>query len=408
MAYKSREDRLRYALEYRTKNRLALREKGKEYYLRNKERIDNKHKAYAILNKEKGKEWRIKNKERIRGYWIKSKKAHAICAFCGNDFLINPSLIKEKNYCSKHCSGSALAKKFSVKKNKLQKPPSFRPYKYKCNVCNKEHFNKKALNKCCRPVYKIIKRCPVCFSEFKTYKSRPKKYCSGQCHRKAQSLFQKGENSHFWKGGKVDQKMKIRTHALYREWRDKVFKRDNFTCQSCLTTSSEIKRGKLAAHHIIPFSENPKTRLKVSNGITLCWQCHKDYHKYVKNGKLETAEASLTDKVREYLKKDNTIWMTKIHGHELQASGLPDYLGVVAGRFTAIELKVYPNFLTPLQLYTLKKIKEKGGAVFVCRSMDEFKRAILIIKEAMSENNEQGTIAEIDAAFAVIDDNNNR
>ncbi len=75
----------------------------------------------------------------------------------------------------------------------------------------------------------------------------------------------------------------------YREWRDFVFKRDDWTCQVC-----EKKGYQLQAHHIFPFSllleKNKITSLEqsekcyelwdINNGITLCISCHKKTDSY--------------------------------------------------------------------------------------------------------------------------------
>lgn len=66
----------------------------------------------------------------------------------------------------------------------------------------------------------------------------------------------------------------MRHSTEYSEWRNKVFKRDNYTCQICGQTG-----GDLNAHHKKSFKNYPKQRLNVNNGITLCIKCHKKVHK---------------------------------------------------------------------------------------------------------------------------------
>lgn len=64
----------------------------------------------------------------------------------------------------------------------------------------------------------------------------------------------------------------------YREWRQRVYKRDKYTCQVC----GFRKRGGLDAHHIIPKRNAPELTYDINNGITLCKACHqKTYQKEI-------------------------------------------------------------------------------------------------------------------------------
>jgi len=67
--------------------------------------------------------------------------------------------------------------------------------------------------------------------------------------------------------------MLIRNSQDYAKWRSAVFAADGYSCQMC-----GVLGGKLAAHHIWPFRDHPELRTDVSNGVTLCWPCHRKVH----------------------------------------------------------------------------------------------------------------------------------
>ena len=60
----------------------------------------------------------------------------------------------------------------------------------------------------------------------------------------------------------------------YKDWRNEVFERDNYTCQMC-----GKRGGVLNAHHIKAYKSYPKLRYSVKNGMTLCEKCHKSIHR---------------------------------------------------------------------------------------------------------------------------------
>jgi 5-methylcytosine-specific restriction endonuclease McrA len=79
-----------------------------------------------------------------------------------------------------------------------------------------------------------------------------------------------GEKCWLWKGGITPKNTTIRMSLGYRMWRESVFKRDKWTCQDCFQVG-----GKLNADHIKPFCLYPELRLELSNGRTLCEECHR-------------------------------------------------------------------------------------------------------------------------------------
>lgn len=93
--------------------------------------------------------------------------------------------------------------------------------------------------------------------------------------RRKQAESQKGDKSHFWKGGKTAEADKVRTSFELRLWRDAVFARDDWTCQECAK-----RGGELNAHHIKAFARYPELRFDTTNGITLCVECHRTTENY--------------------------------------------------------------------------------------------------------------------------------
>lgn len=78
-----------------------------------------------------------------------------------------------------------------------------------------------------------------------------------------------GENAYNWKGGKT-RRCQHHMNYQYKKWRSAVFERDNWTCQTC------GDRGViLEAHHIKGYTAYPKLRYVISNGVSLCQECHR-------------------------------------------------------------------------------------------------------------------------------------
>lgn len=82
-----------------------------------------------------------------------------------------------------------------------------------------------------------------------------------------------GKNHSNWQGGVPKHIEALRLSKTYRNWRTKVFKRDNHICQICGANED------LVAHHISNFTRHPKLRFEVDNGIALCRSCHTKLHR---------------------------------------------------------------------------------------------------------------------------------
>ncbi len=120
--------------------------------------------------------------------------------------------------------------------------------------------------------------CKICSALIRVVrKNYQPKYCSQRCYgisKKGKSwqenmstFLPKGSKHYNWSGGFKKSRLPTQEDI---EWRNKVFLRDDYTCQECR------KRGcYLEAHHIKRKHDFPELKHVVNNGITLCYKCHK-------------------------------------------------------------------------------------------------------------------------------------
>lgn len=92
-----------------------------------------------------------------------------------------------------------------------------------------------------------------------------------------------GDNHPMWKGGSSIMRNRLRQTFEYKNWRNNIYKRDDYRCQMCSN-----KDKKLNAHHIETFHNitkkynlskyddfiNCEFLWNTDNGITLCEKCH--------------------------------------------------------------------------------------------------------------------------------------
>lgn len=65
----------------------------------------------------------------------------------------------------------------------------------------------------------------------------------------------------------------IRNYPEYKEWRAKIFERDNYTCQV-----TKKRGGKLEVHHFYSYDKYYCLRLVTENGITISKEIHNKFH----------------------------------------------------------------------------------------------------------------------------------
>lgn len=71
-----------------------------------------------------------------------------------------------------------------------------------------------------------------------------------------------------------EERARDRIDIITSRWSYKVRKRDSFSCQICSHNRNTV------AHHIFSYGKYPKLRTDLSNGVTLCKDCHIDFHRH--------------------------------------------------------------------------------------------------------------------------------
>jgi len=168
---------------------------------------------------------------------------------------VKPCHINRQNYCSMACSF----------KGKIKGEPLI------CVVCGKEYYRSPSQIKwrgssCCSIRCRTLHLSKIMTGRKKAY----------------QPL--RGEQSPSWRGGKSSIYHILRNRSDYKEWRQSVFERDNYTCQLCGVRSGVGVRVELHPHHVKSFTYYPELRFDVANGITVCKGCHGLYTAWQKLG----------------------------------------------------------------------------------------------------------------------------
>ena len=89
----------------------------------------------------------------------------------------------------------------------------------------------------------------------------------------SQAFREKCKETHITTGSTSENKI-ARMSIDFKDWRMQVFERDEYTCRGCYRMG-----GRLVPHHIFSFTKYVKDRYNVDNGITLCENCHLEFHK---------------------------------------------------------------------------------------------------------------------------------
>lgn len=208
------------------------------------------------------------------------------CEWCNSDFYVSDSEAERNpKYCNYDCKMEALHNSNSGENHHNWNEDK----STECEICGEKFRPKNKTGRFCsneckakwmesafsgkeNPNYKSsksTKSCIQCNSDFTTYESINKSFCSNDCRGEYYS----GSNHPQWVDG-------------YEDWygnnwesvRLEVIERDNFTCQSCNKKLSDCEE-RLHVHHIRPLRTYDEDEIEEkandkSNLITLCRSCH--------------------------------------------------------------------------------------------------------------------------------------
>lgn len=142
---------------------------------------------------------------------------------------------------------------------------------------------------------KRICKAPDCGKEFEVFPSVVKNGGGNTCSRECYHKYNSGDNHPKWKGGISLENALLRKGQGLGKWRNAVLNRDGFKCIWCES------REDLEVDHIKPWSLFPELRREVTNGRTLCHNCHIGTATYgVKSDKFTRADFEEGGRLEDY------------------------------------------------------------------------------------------------------------
>jgi len=164
------------------------------------------------------------------------------CLYCKNEFT--KSKLAKKKYCSKECYWKSMSGK--VNNNWLGRK-------------HKQETKDKISDKKIGVKAKLETKLKMSISGKNAWKK------DGRIEQFQKSM----KKTYDKKGRKPRERYHHYIDLKYKLWREEVFKRDNYTCQDCGKRKCYIE-----GHHIKSWAKYPKLRYIISNGLTLCKECH--------------------------------------------------------------------------------------------------------------------------------------
>ena len=109
------------------------------------------------------------------------------------------------------------------------------------------------------------------------FKGKEHHFCNKECFDRWQKInVPRGKDSSNYNPNITDEERERgRFTEGSKQWIKDVYERDNYTCQCC----GDNRGGNLNAHHLNGHHWDKEHRTDVDNGVTLCEDCHKEFHK---------------------------------------------------------------------------------------------------------------------------------
>lgn len=221
----------------------------------------NPRKTTEIFIKEM-KNLRGNSYELIDDYVNSKTKVKLLHKKCGNIWEVTPDdFLNGKNEC-RYCSTSYQStEKFSryvedISKGKIILIAEYKnkstPLKFHCIKCDKEFYR------------------------------QPQHFKAG-CHCSYCGLKARSGKNHYRYNNELteeDREHRDMFSGEIKRWRSEVYTREHYTCRVC-----EKVGAKLNAHHLNSWDIDKENRFNLDNGVTLCVECHKNFHKNFGYGK---------------------------------------------------------------------------------------------------------------------------
>lgn len=211
------------------------------------------------------------------------------CELISNTYIKNTGLLKIQCECGNIFETTLSL--FQLSQNKGICPEC--PKERKSRLKTQEQFLKEVydlvgneytiLGEYIKAKEKILIRhnCEIC--ESNEYETTPNTFLDRGCRCPACAIINNsGVSSHYYNKNLTDEVREKRRSRLYgvnqTNFRNSVFVRDNYSCQCCGNRSSIGNQVALNAHHLNGYNWDEIHRFDINNGVTLCKDCHKEFH----------------------------------------------------------------------------------------------------------------------------------